>query len=67
MKRICRNSDNSSVKVAGPTLILGGGVGGGKTPETFLYHKIKLFARKNSHVRTPTKPMSRYDSHRISS
>ncbi|AOP36358.1 hypothetical protein A0128_20280 [Leptospira tipperaryensis] len=39
-------SDNFSVKAAGPALILGGGVGGGKNPETFLYHKIILFARK---------------------
>ncbi|MBM9575705.1 hypothetical protein JWG45_00930 [Leptospira sp. 201903070] len=45
----------STVKVAGPTQISGGGVGGGKIPETFLYHKIKLYARKNSHVGTPTK------------
>ncbi|MBM9577594.1 hypothetical protein JWG45_10560 [Leptospira sp. 201903070] len=48
-------TDTPSVKVARPTLILGGGVGGGRIPETFLYHKIKLFARKNSHVGIPTK------------
>ncbi|MBM9578379.1 hypothetical protein JWG45_14610, partial [Leptospira sp. 201903070] len=30
----------------------------GKIPETFLYHKIKLFARKNSHVGIPTKCLS---------
>ncbi|AOP35073.1 hypothetical protein A0128_15215 [Leptospira tipperaryensis] len=44
----------SSVKTAGPTLILGGGVGGGKIPETFLYQKILLFASKKSRVGTPT-------------
>ncbi|MBM9576205.1 hypothetical protein JWG45_03470 [Leptospira sp. 201903070] len=47
-----------SVKVARPALILGGGEGGGKIPETFLYHKIKFFARKNSHVGIPTKHLS---------
>ncbi|RHX92936.1 hypothetical protein DLM75_07175 [Leptospira stimsonii] len=35
---------------------MGGGVGGGKFPEIFLYHKIKLFASKNSRVGIPTKP-----------
>ncbi|MBM9576232.1 hypothetical protein JWG45_03605 [Leptospira sp. 201903070] len=43
------------MKVARPALILGGGVGGGRIPETFLYHKIKLFARKNLLVGVPTK------------
>ncbi|MBM9576338.1 hypothetical protein JWG45_04140 [Leptospira sp. 201903070] len=32
----------SSVKVAGPTLILGGGAGGGKISEILLYHKILI-------------------------
>ncbi|MBM9579040.1 hypothetical protein JWG45_17980 [Leptospira sp. 201903070] len=34
------------MKVAGPTLILGGGAGGGKIPETFLYHKILISQEK---------------------
>ncbi|MBM9579546.1 hypothetical protein JWG45_20585 [Leptospira sp. 201903070] len=50
-----------------PAQISGGGVGGGKIPQTFLYHKITLFARKNSHVGTPTKLMPRDDPCYISS
>ncbi|RHX93073.1 hypothetical protein DLM75_07975 [Leptospira stimsonii] len=38
-----------------------------KSSETFLYHKIKLLARKYSLVGIPTKPLSRDDSCRISS
>ncbi|MBM9578726.1 hypothetical protein JWG45_16385 [Leptospira sp. 201903070] len=55
------------MKVARPTLILGGGAGGGKNPETFLYHKIKLFARKNSRVGTLTNRSPQNDSRSISS
>ncbi|RHX87150.1 hypothetical protein DLM75_16680 [Leptospira stimsonii] len=43
------------MKVARPSLNLGGGVGGGKLPEIFHYHKIKLFASENIHVGIPTK------------
>ncbi|MBM9579805.1 hypothetical protein JWG45_21900 [Leptospira sp. 201903070] len=43
------------MKVARPALILGGGAGGGKIPEIFLYHRISLFTSQNSLVGTPTK------------
>ncbi|MBM9576380.1 hypothetical protein JWG45_04350 [Leptospira sp. 201903070] len=68
LPKICRNYDNSSVKIALPALILGGGEWRRENPRvTFLYHKIKLLARKNSLVGIPTKPLSRDDSRRISS
>jgi hypothetical protein len=47
------------VNVARPSQILGGGAGGGKIPETFLYHKIKLFESKKFHVGIPTKYLFR--------
>ncbi|WP_268768114.1 hypothetical protein [Leptospira weilii] len=37
------------MKRSGPTLILGGGVGGGKTRDVFLYQKIILFASQKPH------------------
>ncbi|MBM9577164.1 hypothetical protein JWG45_08370 [Leptospira sp. 201903070] len=67
LQGICGNSDKSTVKVASPTHISGGGAGGGKSPETFLYHKIRLFASKNFFVEVPTKRFPIDDHSRSSS
>ncbi|AOP32952.1 hypothetical protein A0128_03155 [Leptospira tipperaryensis] len=43
-KKSVVNTTNLRESRGGPAQILGGGVGGGKIPETFLYQKNILFA-----------------------
>ncbi|AOP34942.1 hypothetical protein A0128_14465 [Leptospira tipperaryensis] len=45
LQKICRNYDNSSVKVARPAQILGGGAGGGKIPVKSLISEKHTFCK----------------------
>ncbi len=53
-----------SIKVARPSQILGGGVGGGKNSGNFPISQNSNFARKNSRVGTPATPLPKREGHR---